>query len=256
MKLCRLKLHKYVPLKGSNRGCPDCDRNRCLTYYKNNKTDILKKQKAKKKENVDFYRQKQKKCYYKNRTENLIKKRLFYKNNKDLCNKWKNTINKNFCDLFRICNKCKVEKSHKRFTKSKQGTELYSICSDCKKLSIKSEKRKLYSKIYNEKNKLKKREYQKKYLKENKGKRNFWSSKRRALKHQATPKWLSKEQLKEMEDMYILAKDLQWLSDPTDPLHVDHIIPLQGKNFCGLHVPWNLQILPRSLNSKKSNKIK
>lgn len=79
------------------------------------------------------------------------------------------------------------------------------------------------------------------------------AAKYRAAKLNATPLWLSIIFLKHIEEFYSLAKELQWLSDPSDPLEIDHIVPLQGENVSGLHVPWNLQILPRSLNRKKSN---
>lgn len=77
--------------------------------------------------------------------------------------------------------------------------------------------------------------------------------KRYAAKLQRTPAWLTKEDHEKMEDFYIMARYMEIATGI--PHQVDHIIPLQGKNVCGLHVPTNLQVITAEENRKKSNKV-
>ena len=76
--------------------------------------------------------------------------------------------------------------------------------------------------------------------------------KRQAAKLQRTPNWLSTFQLKQMADTYAIAAKLTGITG--ELYHVDHIVPLQGKKVSGLHVPWNLQVIPAKDNLAKSNK--
>ena len=86
-----------------------------------------------------------------------------------------------------------------------------------------------------------------KWGQDNPDKRNVQTAKRRAQKLHAMPNWLTKQQKEEISLMYKIAIE-------TDR-HVDHIIPLLGKTVCGLHVPWNLQLLLPRENLVKSNSL-
>jgi hypothetical protein len=80
------------------------------------------------------------------------------------------------------------------------------------------------------------------------------NSKHRRSKHkQATPKWLTQEHKAQIKQFYL---DAMLVSKVTGvPYAVDHIVPLRGELVSGLHVPWNLAVITREENSKKSNKI-
>jgi hypothetical protein len=95
------------------------------------------------------------------------------------------------------------------------------------------------------------RENGQKWDKLNPGKKAAQVRKYQASKLNATPKWLTKEQLKEMQALYVEAA--LKTRETGIPHEVDHEEPLQGKNICGLHVPWNLKVVTRTENRKKSN---
>lgn len=114
------------------------------------------------------------------------------------------------------------------------------------------EKHKIKSKIYRtateeriESARQKCREYKKKnpdVIRELNFKHN---AKDRAARLNRVPKWLSDDDLKMIREIYDEARE--------KGMQVDHIIPLQGKNVSGLHVPSNLQLLTRSENASKRN---
>jgi len=80
----------------------------------------------------------------------------------------------------------------------------------------------------------------------------MYAANRRAAILQRSPPWLTEEHYAQIEDMYQQAFLMKNLSG--EDWHVDHIVPIRGKKVSGLHVPWNLQILPAKVNLQKTNK--
>lgn len=82
---------------------------------------------------------------------------------------------------------------------------------------------------------------------------NAKSTERRLMQAQRTPPWLTDEHRADIQKFYDLAAELTKAYG--SPWHVDHIVPLRGRIVSGLHVPWNLQILPASDNVRKGNRF-
>ena len=104
-----------------------------------------------------------------------------------------------------------------------------------------------------EKNKEKRLEQSKKWKQKNPEQwrllQRIAASKRKASKIQATPNWLSSEQLEAIKCVYIEADNLT--RQTGIKYEVDHIVPLNGKTVSGLHVPWNLRAIPAPENNRR-----
>jgi hypothetical protein len=180
------------------------------------------------------------------------------------------------------CSKCKVEKETGDF--HRRGDGLFPWCKVCKSAYVKEkrvsrsveqvEKEKSRMKRGYEKNIASRAEYNKAYRKLNaekissrmaeyyKTNSHLWteyrkknlaedserSMRRWVKKVSATPTWANEEKIMEIYD---LASEFRAAGFD---VHVDHILPLQGKIVSGLHVEQNLRVCLASVNRSKGNR--
>jgi hypothetical protein len=77
----------------------------------------------------------------------------------------------------------------------------------------------------------------------------FYAARRRAMILKATPPWVDLNAVK------MFYTEAAARSEGDMLYEVDHIIPLVHPLVCGLHVPANLQVIPKVENQRKKNKF-
>lgn len=120
-------------------------------------------------------------------------------------------------------------------------------CVECARLRAKQQREREPEKIrnylasYRVENQERLKEYDRERNKTPKRRAHF--SEKRVKRLRAKPKWVDNEEL------------IGVYQNRPNGFVVDHIVPLQGKVVCGLHVPWNLQYLTPQQNAQKYNKF-
>jgi len=178
----------------------------------------------------------------------------------------------------KTCSKCKQDKPFDLFSKNKREKDGYQFhCKECKLAYQRANKnRKEVVAKYREANKdlcnarsvvaqRKKPEYyaekMRKWIEQNKEKhlaqRRAWRKannafeterKRRRANRIKNADLLNKAERAEIQGFYDFCSIFKGFE-------VDHIVPLNGATVSGMHVPWNLQVLPISVNRSKGNKF-
>lgn len=155
----------------------------------------------------------------------------------------------------RTCNTCKENKDLGQFYKRSNRPSVRETCKICWAAKVKA--RRSLNPLTKEQNRINAAKFRaanptyyhgqyRKNKERNPGALKAQWARKKANRRQAVPKWLTEEQRLQIVQIY---------ANCPKGYHVDHIVPIAGKEIRGLHVPWNLQYLPALENQKKNNKF-
>ena len=151
--------------------------------------------------------------------------------------------------------RCKT--CHNKMNREIQKTRIYTPDQIAKKRAYRKnyvvdpDSRKKSTEKYNKKIRGTRKEYNAQWKKNNAARVLANTRKRQTTLISACPSWADHEKIK---IIYAVSKFLNNNCIYGLKYHVDHIIPLRGKNVCGLHVHNNLQILEATENLRKHTK--
>jgi 5-methylcytosine-specific restriction endonuclease McrA len=150
----------------------------------------------------------------------------------------------------RTCAKCLAKLPESKFSPHRRGRDgLYHHCKSCMRRATAvyyenhPERARAAAASWKNRNRERDCATRKAWREANPAIRNATQGRRKAAKLRATPPWVDHE-----------AINFVYRQAAAHDMTVDHIHPLQHPRLCGLHVPWNLQLLSREENSAKGNR--
>jgi hypothetical protein len=160
----------------------------------------------------------------------------------------------------KTCTKCGETKPLEAFRPHKTTKDgLTTYCKQCLQEGVSDWRRRNkdkmgeYDAAYREKNRERIRSISKKWREKHRGSKNADTAKRHADKMKRTPLWLTTEEKTRIKCYYQLAQMRN--RESGQEWHVDHVVPMRGSLVCGLHVPWNLQVIPATDNLTKNKRF-